>query len=94
MTSGEYIIPNEYDIPNINNDVPAHYCDAPEHMNIDNDLENLDLNQYWDQPADDRGRMIDEGMGAGPEVNTEQPQESEIAGNCDPPEYDGMDLNE
>jgi len=94
MTNGEYIMPNEYDIPDVNNDVSAQYCEAPEHAG--RDLEDIDLNQYWDQPPDDRGRMIDEGMGPGPEINTEQPQESEIAGSCDPPENDsvGTDLNE
>ena len=92
MTSGEFIIPNEYDIPDVNNDVSAQYCEAPEHAG--RDLEDIDLNQYWDQPTDDRGRMIDEGMGPGPETNVEQPQESEIAGSCDPPDYDSIDLNE
>ena len=83
----EYTIPNEYDIPNVNNDVPAQYCDAPEHMNIDDNLENTDLNQYWDQPVDERDQAIQDGMGAGPETNVEQYPESEFADNCDPPDH-------
>ena len=74
----------------------ANYCDAPAHMNIDSNFENIDLNQYWDQPPmDDRNRMIEEGMGPGHENDVEQPPEAESAGHCDPPDNAdfGYDLN-
>jgi len=92
MVSGEFIIPNEYDVPNVNNDVPAQYCETPEH--VGRDLEDIDLNQYWNQ-------AIQDGMGPGPENNVEQPPEPEFADNCDPPEIElskntdiGEDLND
>ena len=95
MVSGEYALPNEnWNDSYIENDRPAYITEAPEHAG--RDLEDINLNQYWDQPPmDDRNRMIEEGMGPGPENNVEQPVESESAGHCDPPENEdfGYDLN-
>ena len=86
MTSGEYIIPNEYDIPNVNNDVPAHYAEytpSPHAL----DLNQIEQNDYR-LPYD---REIEEGMGPGPENDYEHYPEPDIADHCDPP---GEDLNE
>ena len=93
MANGEYTIPNDYTHMTNSNSEYADYCDAPDHVNVDRNLENFDLNQYLNQPENIRDREIEEGMGPGPEINTEQPQESEIAGGCDPPQEVGIDLN-
>ena len=90
MTSGEYYIPKDYThMTNFKSDEDK-YCEVPAH--VDRNLEDIDLNQYWNQPKDIRDREIKEGMGAVPEINAEQPQKPEY-GECppDPPKTDGTD---
>ena len=93
MVSGEYTIPNDYTHMTNSNSEYADYCEAPAHVNVDGNLDNFDLNPYLNKPENIRDREIEEGKGPGPEINTEQPQESEIAGGCDPPQEVGIDLN-
>lgn len=69
--------PDYTHMTNFNNDF-ADYCNAPDHVNVDGNLEDIDLNQY-------RNREIEEGMGPGPENDVKQPRESEFGDNCDPP---------
>jgi len=86
MTSGEYIIPNDYtDMTGINNDVPAHYCDVPDRKGIANEM----YDNFQDIGTDlerDRER-IDEAE----DLNALR--EPESADNCDPP-YDRSELDQ
>ena len=80
--------PEIMDSPVLNDDVPAIYQEAP--ANVGAGPEAIDLNQYY-QP-DERERMIEEGMGPGPETNVEEFPDAEYADAPPDPPQD-VDMN-